>query len=382
MQLVLQLKLKVGCKYMTVPIKVIHIFGGMNMGGAENFIMNIYRNIDRSKIQFDFIVHTQNKCYFDDEIESLGGRIVARMPRFNGKNLFRYMKSWECFFQSNYKYRILHAHMRSTGPLFIPIAKKYGLKIISHSHGTSYGNDIVSKLKSIFFYPVRFQADYLFSCSNLSGIRNYGRKKVFTVINNCIITKLYEFNEDIRKRIRKELSLDDKFIVGHVGRFNIAKNHSFLIDIFHEIYKNNKDTVLLLVGGGELKSDIESKIVNLGLKDNVILLGVVANVPEILSAIDMLLFPSLYEGLPVTIIEAQAAGLRCIISDSITSEVILTPLVEVIALKQPAQYWAERLLAHVGGYAHPKTFEEIKKSGYDVEEVAKWLENFYLTIAD
>lgn len=364
---------------MSKPIRVLQVFAQMNRGGAETMIMNLYRNIDRSKFQFDFVVHTDEKCAYDDEIKSLGG-MIFRIPRYNGKNHFQYKKAWTDLLKCNPEYKVIHGHVRSTASIYLRIAKKLGLTTIAHSHSTSSGKGLSAVIKNTFQYPIRYISDYFFACSKSAGVWLFGNKVCiednFIIINNAIDTKKFIFNNSTRMDKRKELEVNEKLLIGHVGRFNSPKNHDFLIDIFKDIYDKNNDVILMLVGDGELRHRIEKKVDNLGLNNNVIFTGIRSDIPELLHATDLLIFPSLYEGLPVTLIEAQAAGLRCLASDRITDEVRLTDLIEYAPLNKGENYWAERALELSQGYERRNMYNEIANAGYDIESVAKRYQEF------
>ncbi|NSL52733.1 glycosyltransferase family 1 protein [Calidifontibacillus erzurumensis] len=367
---------------MSKPIRILQVFANMNRGGAETMIMNLYRNIDRSNIQFDFIVHTEDHCAYDDEIHELGGRIF-RIPSYKGKNHLLYKKKWYHFFKNHPEYKIIHGHVVSTGSIYLKIAKKFGLVTIAHSHSTSSGSGFPSVVKNVLQFPLRYIADYLFACSYAAGEWLFGKRACeqdnFYLMKNAIEAKQFIFNENIRQIKRKEFQIEDKFVIGHVGRFNTPKNHSFLIDVFKEVCELNQNAVLMLVGNGDLHPVIEKKVNKLGLTDRVIFTGVRSDIPELLQAMDVFLFPSLYEGLPVTLVEAQATGLRCIISDRITNEVIVTDLVEQLSLDLSAKHWSKEVLKYMNSYERKSTFEEIKVSGYDISDTAKWLELFYIS---
>lgn len=366
---------------MTKPVRILQVFGKMNRGGAETMIMNLYHNIDRSKVQFDFIIHTNEFCDYDCEISSLGGKIY-RVPRYNGKNYFIYKESWNNFFQKHTEYKIIHGHVRSTASIYLKIAKKYGLITISHSHSTSSGSGFPAIVKNILQYPIRFTADYLFACSKSAGEWLFGKKACqsdnFFVLKNAIDTAKFTFDKNIRIQKRKELKIEDKFVIGHVGRFTTVKNHIFLIDVFRAFHDKNAKSVLLLVGDGELRQSIEKKVRDLGLSDNVIFTGVRSDIPDLLQAMDVFLFPSLYEGLPVTLIEAQASGIKCFVSDSVTEEVKITNQVEFVSLEQSPENWAEEILKYEDGYDRKDTYQEICNAGYDIKDNARWLQEFYL----
>ncbi|NMM63687.1 glycosyltransferase family 1 protein [Clostridium sp. P21] len=369
---------------MTEPIRILHVLGGLNCGGAEIMIMNLYRNIDRSKIQFDFMVHTIDKCDYDDEIRKLGGRIYS-VPRYNGLNHFKYKRVWNDFFKNHTEYRIVHGHIRSTAAIYLKIAKKQGVITIAHSHSTaSRGNKIEQFVKNAMQIPIRYIADYLFACSDEAGKWLFGEKATkqdnYRVIKNAIDAERYVFNEAVRDKVRKDLNIENKLVVGHVGRFTYPKNHKFLIELFYEIQKQNEDSILLLVGDGELRYQIEKQINSLGIKNKVILTGVVPNVNDYIQAMDVFVFPSIFEGLGMVAIEAQAAGLRCIVSDKVPQEAFITDLIESISLTTDISKWASKILQYPSVCQRQKTFVKIKQAGYDIQKNAQILEDFYIGI--
>lgn len=366
-------------------IRVLHVLGNLNRGGAETMIMNLYRNIDRSKVQFDFIIHTKEKCDYTEEVKALGGKIFS-IPKYTGKNHRQYKKHWHEFFKMHQEYKIIHGHVRSTASIYLNIAKRYGLTTIVHSHSTSSGKGLSALVKNLLQYRIRNISEYLFACSESAGIWLFGKKSCkrdnFYILKNAVDAKKYIYNERIRLEKRKEFLLDGRFVVGHIGRFHESKNHNFLVDIFKSIYDQNKKAVLMLVGDGQLRQSIEKKVFELGLGDSVIFTGVRSNIPELLQVMDVFVFPSIYEGLPVTLIEAQASGLKCFVSDNITSEVNVTDLVKNISLKDTEENWASQILSANNAYSRKDTSQEIIKSGYDIKDSSKWLENFYLKISD
>lgn len=364
---------------MTEPIRILQVFAEMNRGGAETMIMNLYRHIDRERIQFDFIVHTQEKCAFDEEIEQLGGRIY-RVPKYVGTNHFAYKNAWKDFFMSHSDYKIIHGHVRSTASIYLKIAKKYNLTTIAHSHNTSSGSGIIALIKNVLQYPLRYISNYFLACSESAGKWLFGDKIVasnkFKILNNAIEVERFTFNNQIRDAIRKEFAIGDKYVIGHVGRFHPQKNHELLVDIFKDIHNKIEDSVLLLVGDGFLKESIQEKVRNEDIEDSVIFAGVRSDVPDIFQGMDLFLFPSLFEGLGIVVVEAQAAGLNCIVSDQIPDEAIITKQVDKVSLSKSPEYWSEVAINKLN-YKRKDTSELIKASGYDIKETAKWLENFY-----
>jgi glycosyltransferase involved in cell wall biosynthesis len=368
---------------MSEPLRVLQVFARMDRGGAETMMMNLYRNMNRSEVQFDFVVHTDDHCSFDDEIKALGGKIF-RVPTYQGRNHLRYKKSWEDFFKTHPEYKIIHGHIRSTASIYLKIANNYGLVTIAHSHSTSSGTGLPALIKNTLQYPIRYIGNYLFACSQTAGIWLFGKKACkrdnFYLLNNAIDTSKYIFNETLRRDKREEFQIQDRFVVGHVGSFGYPKNHEFLIDIFKAIHDKEPNSVLMLVGEGELREKMEEKVADLGLTDSVIFTGLRHDIPELLQAMDVILFPSLYEGLPVTIVEAQASGIKCIISDTITKEVVCDDnLVSFMSLKSHVNDWADQVLEYSNGYTRKNGHDQIIKSGYDIQQTSAVLQKFYLT---
>ena len=365
---------------MADTIRVLHVLGSMNIGGQETFIMNIYRSIDRSKVQFDFLLNYPSKCDYEDEIISMGG-IVCRIPR-RFPNYMKHLKYLDNFLKNN-NYDIVHQHTNSNLAVSTIIkAKKYKIsKIIYHSHSSKPDKGIINTIFDILYKSrIKKYATHYFACSvsaadNLFG--KYIEKPNIKVIKNAIDTEKFIYNLNSREQKRKELKIENKFVIGHIGRFTEAKNHSFIINVFKEIYKKNHSAALLLVGDGELRGDVEKKVYELGLKDNVIFTGLRSDIPELLCAMDVFLFPSLWEGLPVTLVEAQANGLYCVVSDVITKEVKITDMIEYISFNKPILYWADKVLVNINGYERKNMGENIKKSGFDVQNTTLWLLKFY-----
>lgn len=360
-------------------IRVLQVLGGLNRGGAETMVMNLYRALNHQEIQFDFIIHSQTQNDYREEIENLGGRVFV-FPSFKIYNVIQYRNKWKKFLQEHPEYKILHSHVRSYASVFFPIAKKYGLKTIVHSHSTSNGSGLKSKVKNLLQKPLVRQSDYLFACSGISGKWLFGDKGIkqdnYYLVKNSIDVGKYRFNLNIRESYRKKLSIENKIVFGHVGRLSEPKNHKFLLKVFSEIVKKEKNAVLVIVGDGELRESIQKRIGELYLQDNVYLLGSRNDVANILQAMDVFLFPSLWEGLPVTVVEAQAAGLPCIISDTITEEVKLSSNVIYLPINEGTKVWTETALNMVDR-RFPEDADLVVKAGFDVQTTAKWLTDFY-----
>ncbi len=359
--------------------RILHVIGSLNNGGSQVVVMNLFHHIDRSKMQFDFIIDRPMELFYAKEVRRLGGKIYV-LPTFNTKNIFRYQKEWKYFFKNHPEYKIIHGHVRSTAVIYLGIAHKFGLTTIVHSHSTTSGKGYKAFIKSILQYPLRYRIDYLFACSKMAGEWLYGKrackKDNFMVINNAIDASKFAFQESIRSQVRSSLHLEGKFIVGHVGRFHIAKNHAYLLDIFAEIHKLRDNAVLLLIGDGLLREEIEKKIDSLNLKDSVYLLGYRSDTSDFMQAMDVFVFPSIWEGLPVSVIEAQAAGLPCYISDAITKEVCITPYIQQLPLSISTTTWAEQIV-NATSVNREDGYKLIKDKNYDVKDTADRLEEFY-----
>lgn len=368
---------------MSKPIRVLHVIGIMNRGGAETMIMNLYRHIDRSKVQFDFVENSSEPAVFDEEILSLGGRIF-RCPHYNGKNHFTYVKWWNDFFKAHPKeYPIVHGHLGSTASIYLSVAKKYGAYAIAHSHSSGTDHSLHANLYQIMSYNTRNVADYFFACSEAAGKERFGSKVVsgdhYAVLNNAIDVNRFSYNPSVRNAVRDELGIGQiQLVVGHIGRYTKEKNHEFILKIFSELKKMDSNARLLMVGDGTLRTHIMQMAKQASLSSDVIFTGVRSDVERLVQAMDVFVLPSLYEGLPVTMVEAQTAGLPCIISDKVPSECILTDgLVNIMPLSANPEAWAEKILAM---RAIPRTDrrEEIAAHGFDITTEAVKLQEFYL----
>ena len=365
------------------PIRILHENVIMDPGGIEALIMNVYRHIDRELVKFDFIVHRPDHAFYEDEIASLGGKIY-RTPKFSpfpgGYQSF--MHSVEKILREHPEYKVIHAHAElNLWPLMV--AKKLGIPTrIAHSHNAK----TTVNLKYFFFLyekaKIKKYCTDMFMCSTPAGNWTFGKDTVASgkvkFIKNGIETEGFAFNEQIRADKRRELGVGDKLVVGHVGRFMQQKNHTFLIDIFQQIHKQNPNSVLVLVSDGRLMGEIKSKVNALGLGDSVMFLGNRRDVNELMQAMDVFLFPSLWEGLPLTGVEAQSAGLPVVMSDVITDEVCITKNIYKMSLKEDANAWANKVLSVCDGFKRYDTRQEVIDSGFDIRTTAQWLQNFYI----
>lgn len=360
---------------MSEPIRVLQVVTYMGRGGLETMLMNYYRNIDRNKVQFDFLTHRDERWDYDDEIESLGGKIY-HLPKLNpfSKN---YLNALDKFFKEHKEYQIVHCHQDCLSGVVLKVAKKNGVRFtIAHAHSASQDKNLKYLIKVLAKKNIKKYSDKMFACGEEAG-RWMFETDNFEVLNNAIDTDLYTYNKEKADKIKKEFGIENKFVVGHVGRFNYPKNHKFIIDVFNEVQKVKEDSVLMLVGDGELRPEIEQKVRDLGLSDKVIFAGIRSDVNDLMHGMDVFLFPSLYEGLGIVLIEAQAAGLKCIISENIPKDGVLTNDVTSISLNQSPAVWANEILKYQE-YKRANNKEIIKKVNYDIKNNAKTLEHFYI----
>jgi len=365
-----------------VAKRILVIAGKMHYGGLEMVIMNYYRNIDHSKVQFDFLLNYQEAGVFDDEIRQLGGEIYL-LPRLFFKNIFKYVKALNQFFRTHREYEVVHGHLTSVGVIYSIIARLHGVKkVIIHAHSTSVNRTLKGFAERILMLPLRFCAHYYFACSNEAGKYAFGgnilRHSDYRLIRNGIQSEEFSFNQEIRAGVRAGLQLESKFVIGHIGRFEYEKNHAFILDIFFEIHLRDSDARLVLIGAGSRKEEIIEKVHALGLEAAVIFLEQRPDINELMQGMDVFLLPSHYEGLPVVGIEAQAAGLQCFFSDAVTRETDVTGLCSFIPLSSPANHWADMILKYKKGYVRRNMRQAIVDAGYDIREQARWLQDFYL----
>ncbi|MEG1297188.1 MAG: glycosyltransferase, partial [Niameybacter sp.] len=303
-----------------------------------------------------------------------------RMPAIYPCNFKMYKQKLKTFFSEHPEYKIVHGHVSELGYFLYKEAYKQHIpRIICHAHNSSMDLDLKAPVRWYWKHACRKYITDQFACSTTAANWMYGRKKAARSIqmNNAIDTEKFRFNPDTRETIRQQLHLENNFVIGHVGRFYKQKNHEFLIRIFSEVYKAEKRSRLLLVGTGELQEKIEAQIKDLGIQDQVIFLGNRDDVHDVLQAFDVLLFPSLFEGLPVVMVEAQASGVRCVVSDRITRETVITPLVEVLSLEDTPQNWARTVLQYKDGYKRVDTSRFIVDYNFDIKANATWLQNQY-----
>ena len=357
------------------PIRVLHILQRMEAGGTQALLMNIYRKIDRTKVQFDFLVVYKEKQFYDDEIEKMGGHVYKLSFR-EDLNLPKFQKDLAVFFAQHHEYRIVHCHAYTIGYFCLKAAKKAGIPVrIAHSHNNETVHDI-KYLPKLFMQRIFTKnATDLFACSEEAG-KYLFKDRPFQVLKNAIDSQNFIADADTRNEIRKELGLEDKFVVGHVGRLHPQKNHDFLIDVFAEIKKKKPDAELILVGTGPLEEKIKGKVAENGLADCVHFLGNRKDMNRIYQAMDVFCFPSVYEGLGMVAIEAQASGLAVIASKEVPEEAIIRKSSIRLDLNDSLSTWKNALNRNISRISD---IDALVDAGYDITRESKKLESYYST---
>lgn len=331
--------------------RMLCIVSSMDRGGAETFLMKIYRTLDKDKYQMDFCVSKEQPGFYDEEIVKMGGMIFHVTPK--SKNPFKsFYDIYKVVKEQKYK-SVLRTSQQSLAAIDLIAARLGGAKkvIYRSSNANITGGTIKKILNRLFGFLPRIVPNVKIAPSTDAAEFVFGKrqlkKKMVTILPNGLDYNKFEFNNEVRQKIRKELNLENKLIFGHIGRFDIQKNHTFLIDVFNEIHQTESNSVLILIGEGILKNEIQQKVKKLHLEDSVLLLAPKSNINEYMMAMDLLIFPSFFEGMPNVVIESQATGLRCLISDSITKEARITDLVIYESIKSPPSVWADMALKNV-----------------------------------
>ncbi|WP_194767572.1 glycosyltransferase family 1 protein [Tamlana sp. I1] len=363
----------------------------MNRGGAESMIMNYYRALDRTKIQFDFIVHRKEKGAFDDEIISLGGNIYKLNP-INPLFAKGYYNELRDFLKKNKQYKIVHSHLNTFSCFPLKIAQELNIPCrIAHAHIAIEPINIIDifqkkeSIKENFKKIIKYQlkkkignyATHYFSCGEKAGKWLFGEKSTFTIMNNAIDAQKFRYNPKTSATYKNKYNVENKLVIGHVGRFSSQKNHLYLFRIFKSLLLKNPNSVLFLVGDGPMRQKLEAEVKSLSIEHNVQFLGVRTDIPELFQMMDVFVFPSFYEGLPVTLIEAQTAGLKVFASEKITKEVLLTNDITYLPIDIEPEVWVDKILQKKSE-TKKDNFELIKNKGYDIYKNTEIVQNFYL----
>lgn len=374
---------KTGRNAPSEPVRVLNLFTILDRGGAETMVMNYYRRMDRSRVQFDFLVHRPQEGAYEKEILALGGRIF-RLPGLRPGNFTAYYKMARAFFRDHPEYRILHAHMSELACIAFMAAEREGVPVrICHAHNAPREWNVKAPMKFVFKHLIRRCATHLFTCGGDSGDWLYGRARRdrFIYLRNAIETKRFRFDPLVRERLRSQYGLGEKLVLGHVGRMEKVKNQTFVLDILKSLTRRGEDAVCLLIGRGSLEEKLRERAASLGLEERVYFLGARDDVADLLQMMDAFVFPSYFEGASVSLIEAQTAGLPCFVSAEQSGDAVITENVTRISLKERADAWAERILLTLKDFERKDMAREVAEAGYDIDECAGKLEAFYTALA-
>lgn len=357
-------------------IRILQVVNDMHRAGLETMLMNYYRNIDRTKMQFDFLTHRPDKSDYDDEIISLGGEVYYA-PRLYPQNYPKYFKCMKNFFAEHPEYKIIHSHIDTMSYLPLKAAKRAGVPVrIAHSHNTSIDKDFKYPLKMYFRSRINGVVTDRLACGREAGEFLF-KNNSFKVIPNAVDADRFFYDAHLRKKKRRELGVEDNFVVGHVGRLSYQKNHKFLIQIFDALMKKEPAAKLMLVGVGEKEQEIREQVKSLRLDDSVMFLGSRIDVNELYQVMDVFVLPSLFEGIPMVGVEAQFADLPCLFSDKTPDEVKFNVRTKFIGLDKSSESWANEILATRSGLPRSYDREDIANSRYDIKCAHIILEEYY-----
>lgn len=362
-------------------IRILHVVTKMDAGGIETLLMNFYREIDKSKVQFDFLLHRTEKGFYDDEINRLGGKLYY-VPSISILKHKRYLNALDVFFSKHSEYRIVHSHINAFSMFVLRAAKNHCIPIrIAHSHIANPSFSFIkTPVRCYCIAKIKEYCTHMFACSEMAGTWLFGKnvltKSKFKIINNAIDSEKFIFNPSLRNQLRTELNVENKIVFIHVGRFTKQKNHNFIIELFNMYHKQNPESCLWLFGEGVLYNRVKDLIKKYSLERSVSLMGVKENINEYMMAADCFLFPSIYEGLGIVAIESQTAGLLTICSDFVPKEANISSLYHSRILDY--NQWIEVINNNIP-YSR-KTDNVAIKSNYDIKVVASWLQKFYINV--
>ena len=342
-------------------VKILMVLGNTGRGGSQSYAMNILRNIHRDRYHIDFVVYTNPEEGYGSEMEAFGSKIFI-VPQFKGYNYFICKDAWERLLNSG-KYDIIHGHASNAAFIYLKVAKNKGCKTILHSHSAGFRGERMEQIVKKFFYKRKKKSNYY-------------------LLPNAINVERYKFNSIVRNEIREKIGIDNSvFLCGHVGSFSMPKNHKLLLEIFCEFKRRKPNSKLMLCGEGPLEETVLTLINKYNLKEEVILTGNIPNVCDYMMAMDVLIFPSLFEGLPVTVVEAQATGLPVVMSDVITNEVKLTDIVKTCSLHDSIDKWVD-CVDGFGCIDRESYNRIIQSSRFNMVESIKDLEDIYEKIVN
>lgn len=356
------------------PIRILQIVSSLNAAsGVLAVVLNWHRHFDTSKIQFDYLYTLETPVTNKIEIEKLGGNCYNLPHPY--KQPFKFLMKSYRFFKEHH-YNTVHSHITNLNLFFYPLAKMFGTKnIIQHAHGTKWSDKKFGAIRNyLMLHAVWPFITHKLACSQKAGEMFFGKN--FQIVKNGIDVEKFAYNTEIRNIKRKELNLENNFVIGHVGRFSGEKNHKYLIYVFKQVVEEEQNARLLLIGNGYLENEIRAYVRAENLQDKVIFLGARKDVAELYQAMDVFVLPSLHEGMPVSAIEAQCAGLPCIFADTITKEVLILPESKMLSLKNLPRVWADEILKYKG-YKRNSGVQYLKIKGFDIKDIGKKIESLY-----
>ena len=364
-------------------IRVLHMFHVMDRGGAETMAMNLYRKIDRTRFQFDFCVQSDKIGDYEEEIKALGGNIYRIQP-YKVYNSVSYRKEFRNLLLNHPEIRVVHGHIGSSAAVYFHEAKKMGRICVSHAHEQKWPGVLNDLAYRFLVRNIKKEADYLLACSTEAGEYRYGKQALqsdrYELFKNGIDLDLYRFDSGKQIAKKEELGLGEKLVIGNVGRFVEEKNHAFLIDVFKKIADTEEGIDLVLAGRGPLEEAIKEKAKDVGIADRVHFLGVRTDVPDLMIMMDGFIMPSLYEGLPVAGVEAQAAGLPCLFSTGIPEPIILKDSSRRMNLSEGSEAWGSEMLKMISNTVRTADQTMIREAGYDISASARRLEEIYTNL--
>ena len=367
---------------MVTPIRILEIVNVMDRAGLETMLMNHYRNIDRDVIQLDFLTHRSVAGAYDDEIRELGGR-VFHAPRLYPQNCLAYRRYMRSFF-SEHDYPVVHSHIDAMSAFPLAMARSCRVTVrVAHSHNDSVDRDIKYPIKQIARKRLPRIATHYWACSEAAGAFLFGEenRSKLHIVKNAIDISDFAFDSDVRSSARAELSVaDNQLVIGHVGRFSAVKNQEFLVDVLASLVEQGEDAVLVFVGEGGLRDKVEQKAISAGLFDRVRFLGLRDDVSRLMQAFDLLVFPSLHEGIPLTLIEAQASGLPVLASDRVSIEALVLPNCAQMSLVELPGAWAVKASALARSGRATGCVEALSDAGYEIKRSARALQESYLSL--
>lgn len=364
---------------MKTPVNILYINGNiMKRGGIEAFMMNYFRHVDKSKIHIDFLVHGYGKGIYDDEIIAAGSRIF-HVPT-KSKHPLAYQRELKKLFKSEH-FDIVHSHLDAMNGWVLKIAKKCGVSVrIAHSHNTDHlTNNIIKRAFNDYSKKqIPKYATHLFACSQMAGEWLFGEKTKFKIVNNAIELERFQYNDEIRNEIRRKNNWTNRFVIGHVGRFDYQKNQEYLVSIMNEVLRNKPNALLVFVGSGDTESVVKQLAIKNKVEDNIVFLGSREDVNELYNAFDTFVLPSRFEGLGIVAIEAQANGVPSILSDQIPKIVKINNNVVFLPLNKKER-WIEEIST---SKTRENGIDKVREAGYDIFTATKKLEDDYLDMVE